>query len=156
MRKLLLALTLLGTGVSASGQTAPPQDRWWEHLQTIPAGSQLRVTALVGNQFSQMRTVACTFVSADAAGITCTRHTRAITFARSEVREIQTDKRLTAAAIGAGIGAGVGIGVEAATAHGLGFKSSKGSVVAASAGAGAILLAPVGYLLGWHTVYQVK
>jgi hypothetical protein len=152
MRNLLAAITFLGFGLSAVGQSnsAPPAGSDWSHVQAITPGTKIQLLAKSGKSDCRLQGV-------DSDGLTCSTGTgRSAVFARPDIWKIEIVHRGRSAALAGGIGVGLGFGIDVALSKGV-FQGGKvkGNVAVASGAAGGLVLAPLGYFGGWirETVY---
>lgn len=143
MRPLLLLAAFLSPFLAAAQpplvQTPPPQGSNWQHVQALPAGTSIYVSA-------NKHTTRCSLTSVDVDSLTCT-HGKPVTFKRTEITSIKLPRHTLSTLIMAGIGAGVSVGVVKGVSQATGWGgTAKGSVYAGGAGLGAIVFGSIGYL----------
>ena len=113
MKRTLVLSLVLASALSAPAQqpaqqpSQPPAGSNWQHVQALPAGTSINVTARTSH-------LACKLKSVDAETLICT-HGKDIVFQRSDILSIKIPRRGRSALIGLGIGAGAGVIVGAAT-----------------------------------------
>lgn len=154
MRKSVLLLALI------CAAPAFAQDPGWSAVQSLPAGTAIKVRADHGSS-------TCTVVSVDEATLTCSRHGKQFSYERSDIRTIHLSARgrsiaktaAIGAAFGAGGGAGTGAAVNAADTSSFTHVSA-GKAVAVGAGVGAIVGTVAGAVVGstrnstGHLIYR--
>jgi hypothetical protein len=114
MRTFLLALALVPAlstpaqqAVQPTAATPPPAGSNWQHVQALPAGQSLQVSARTSHANCKLRSV-------DADSLTCTRG-KELVFQRADILTIRVPRRGRSSLIAAGVGAGVGVIVGVAT-----------------------------------------
>ncbi len=122
-------------------------------MRALPVGTQVHISAAT-------RHALCELTAVDEERIACSQDTgvgtRALTFARSEVRLIKLARRGRSAVLGASIGAGAGAlagGIEGARSNYFAFKGAYALIYAF---AGGFAGAPAGYLTDFSasTIYR--
>ncbi len=165
MRKILATL-LAFTTLSASAQQPaqqpvppPPAVSNWQHVQALPVGTSLYVSA-------KTRHKSCKLRSDDADTLTCTDAGKDVVFQRNEIVTIKISRRGRSALIAAAPGAALAIGGLAAGGAGeFGSQTCTGSGTNCQIGAGvaiiwgvalAVVAAPIGALTNFarSTVYK--
>ena len=141
MHKYVLPLALcLLAATSANAQT-PAAGSDWSRVQALPVGTGLHIN---GNPHTT-----CTFASADADSITCTKSSKPVTYPRAGIKSIKLTHRGRSTLVGLGIGAGTGavIGFAAGTSKDSfwGDNAFRGAISAIFATMGAVVGIPVGY-----------
>ena len=98
----LLALTTLAAATAPAQQSSPqpPAGSNWQHVQVLPAGSSLIVSARTGH-------TSCTLKSVDADSLTCT-HGKDIVLQRTDILTIKISRRGRSALIALAAGGGAG------------------------------------------------
>lgn len=113
MRILLLALALAPALSAPAQQPAqptpapPPAGSNWQHVQALPVGQSINVTAQKGH-------AGCKLKSVDADTLTCTRG-KDLIFQRTDILNIKVPHRGRSTLIGLAVGGGIGAVVGAAT-----------------------------------------
>jgi hypothetical protein len=144
MRPLLLALALMPALAVAAQQpaaTPPPAGSNWQHVQALPVGQSINVSARSSHPSCKLKTV-------DADSLTCT-HGKDLVFQRADIVEIKVPHRGRSTLAGLAIGAGTGAIVGAATTSSCSGICilGRGSV----ATLGAIALGAIGTIVGVTT-----
>jgi hypothetical protein len=108
MRKLLatlLALTTISATAQQAAQTpiaSPPAGSSWQKVQTLPAGTSIKVKAKTGN-------TNCTLKIVDAGALTCTQGKgKDIVIQQADILTIKIPHRGRSTLAGLAIGAGTG------------------------------------------------
>jgi hypothetical protein len=111
MHRLILAITFLAALFAPAQQPAapaqPPAGSNWQHVQALPVGQSINVTAKASH-------ASCKLKSVDSDSLTCT-HGKDIVFQRADIVSIKVPRRGRSTLIAMGIGAGAGAVVGAAT-----------------------------------------
>lgn len=109
MRSLLLVLALMPT-LSTSAQqpapTSPPAGSNWQHVQVLPVGQSINVSARTSH-------ASCKLKSVDADTLTCT-HGKDLVFQRTDIVNIKFPHRGRSTLVGLAIGGGTGAIIGAA------------------------------------------
>ena len=142
--RILAALTLC-TALTANAQSAPaPAGSNWSRVQALPPGTGLHINGLPHTT--------CTFASADADNITCSKSGgKSVTYARAGIKSIKLTHRLRSTLVGTGIGAGTGaiFGFAVGTDHSHGFfgdNAFRGAITLFFGTIGAVVGTPIGAL----------
>ncbi len=158
IRTILFAILMLPASVlltaNAQSATAPtPAGSNWQHVQALPIGTNIQVTA-------SKRPIVCTLTAVAADSLACDHNYRfevhKLVFQRAEIRTVKLTRRGRSAVLAAAIGAGAG-----ATAGGIqGIHSNyfavHGAFAMIYAFAGAFAGAPIGYFTDFSasTIYR--
>ena len=156
IRTILFAILTFPAFSTSSAQpaaAAPPAGSNWQHVQALPIGTGIRVTA-------SKHPVVCTLTAVNADTLACDHDYRFevhnLVFQRAQIRTIKLTRRGRSALFGGAIGAGAGATIGGIQGINSNYFAVHGAFAMIYAFAGAFAGAPIGYFTDFNasTVYR--